>query len=86
MVYNSYLFNIFQFIVIHTVKGFSLVNEAEVEVFLEFSFFFYDPMDVGNLISGSSAFSKSSLYIWNFSVHIQLNPNLKDFVHYLVSM
>ena len=71
---------------IYTVKGFRVVNEAEVDVFLEFSSFFYDPIDVGNLISGSSAFSKSSLYIWNFSVHIQLNPNLKDFVHYLVSM
>ena len=63
----------------HTVKGFSVVNEAEVDVFLAFSCFFYDPMDVGNLISGSSAFSKSSLYIWNFSVHGLLKPSLKDF-------
>ena len=57
---------------IHTVKGFGMVNEAEVDVFLEFSYFFYDPVDVGNLISGSSAFSKSSLYIWKFSVHLLL--------------
>ena len=69
MVYNSYLFNIFQFVVIHTVKGFSLVNEAEVEFFC-ILLFFYDPTDVGNLISGSFAFSKSSLYIWTFLVHI----------------
>ena len=71
---------------IHTVKGFSLVNEAEVDVFLEFSYFFYDPKDVGNLISDSSAFSKSSLYIWKFSVHILLKPSLEDFEHYLASM
>ena len=74
---------------IHTVKGFSIVNEAEVDVFLEFSCFFYDLTDVGNLtanISGSSAFSKSSLYIWKFSVHILLKPSLKDFEHYLASM
>ena len=57
---------------IHTVKGFGMVNEAEVDVFLEFPYFFYDPVDVGNLISGSSAFSKSSLYIWKFSVHLLL--------------
>ena len=71
---------------IHTVKGFSVVNEAEVNVFLKFSCIFYDPMDVGNLISGSSAFSKSSLYIWKLSVHIVLNLSLKDFEHYLASM
>ena len=74
---------------IHTVKGFSIVNEAEVDVFVEFSCFFYDLTDVGNLtanISGSSAFSKSSLYIWKFSVHILLKPSLKDFEHYLASM
>ena len=75
-----------QFVVIHTVKGFSVVNEAEVDVFQEFSFFFYDPVDVGNLISGSSAFSKSSLYIWKFSVHMLLKPSLKDFEHYFASM
>ena len=62
---------------IHTVKGFNVVNEAEV--FLEFFFFLYDPMDVGNLISGSLAFSKSSLYIWKFSVHVLLKPSLEDF-------
>ena len=59
-----------QFVVIHTVKGFSVINEAEIHVFLEFSWFFYDPTDAGNLISGSSSFSKSSLNIWKFSVHI----------------
>ena len=71
----------FQFVVIHTVKGLSVVNEAEVHVFLEFSCFFYDLMYVGNLISGSSAFSKSSLYIWKFSVHVLLKSGLKDFEH-----
>ena len=64
---------------IHTVKGIDVVKEAEVDVFMQFSCFFNDPMDVGNLISGSSAFSKSILYIWKFSVHILLKPNLKDF-------
>ena len=84
MVWCSHLFKNFpQFVVIHTVKGFSIVNQVEVEVFLELSCFFYDSMDVGNLISGSSAFSKSSLYIWKFSVHILLKPSLKDFEHYL---
>ena len=75
---------IFQFVVIHTVKGFSVVNEADV--FLEFSCFFYDPTDVGNLISGFSAFSKSSLYIWKVSVHILLMPCLENFEHYFASM
>ena len=79
-------FRIFQFVVIHTVKGFSVVNEAEVDVFLEFSCFFYDPVDVGNLISGSSAFSKSNLYVWKFLVHILLKPSLKDFEHYPTRM
>ena len=75
MVWYSHLFKNFpQFIVIHTVKGFSVVNEAEVDVFLEFSCFFYDPADVGNLISGSSAFSKTSLNIWKFMVHVLLKP------------
>ena len=87
MVWYSRLFKNFpQFVVIHTVKGFSVVNETKVDVFLEFSCFFYDPMDVGNLISGSSAFSKTSLYIWKFSVHILLKPSLKDLEHYLASM
>ena len=87
MVWYSHLFKKFpQFVMIHTVKGFSVVNEAEVDVLLERYLFFYDPMDVGNLISGSSAFSKSSLYIWNFSIHVPLKPSLKDFEHYLASM
>ena len=68
---------------IHTVKGFSIVNESEVGIFLEFPCFLYDQTDVGNLISGSSAFSKSSLYIWKFSAHILLKPSLKDLEHYL---
>ena len=78
--------NNFQFIVIHTVKGISVVNEAEVDVFLELSCFFYDPADVDNLISGSSAFSKSSLNIWKLSVHILLKPSLENFEHYFTSM
>ena len=85
MVWGISLKNFPQFVVIHTVKDFSAVCETEVDVFLEFSCFFYDSMDVGNLICGSSAFSKSSLCIWNFSVHILLKPSLKDFEHYLVS-
>ena len=71
---------------IHTVKGFSIVNEAEVNVFLEFSCFFYDPMDIGNLIPGSSAFSKSSLNIWKFSFDVPLKPSLENFEHYVASM
>ena len=75
MVWYSYLLkNFLQFIVIHTVNGIGIVNKAEVDVFLELSCFFDDPMDVGNLISGSSAFSKSSLNVWKFTVHILLNP------------
>ena len=77
---------IFQFVVIHTVKGFGIVNEGEVDVFLEFSLFFYNPLDVGNLIFHSSAFSQTSLYIWKFSVHVLLKPSLKDFEHDLASM
>ena len=75
-----------QFVVIHIVKGFSIVNEAEVDVFLELSCFFYDPTGVGNLISGSSAFSKSSLNTWKFSFHILLKPSLENFEHYFASM
>ena len=71
---------------IHTVKGFNILNKAEVGVFLEFSCFFYGPIDVGNLIFGSSAFSKPSLNIWKFSVHILLKPNLENFEHYFASM
>ena len=84
--YSHFLKNSPQFVVIHTVKGFSIVNEAEVDVFLEFSCFFCDPMEVGNLPSSSSAFSKSSLYIWKFSVHVLLKPSLEDFEHDLASM
>ena len=84
VVWYSLLFKNFpQFVVIHTGKGFSIVSEAEVDVFLEFSCFFYDPTAIGNLSSGYSAFSKSSLYIWKFVVHILLKPGLKDFEHYL---
>ena len=86
VVWNPKFFQIFQFVVIHTVKGFSIVNEAEVDVFLEFPCFFYDPTDAGNLISGSSAFSKSSLNIHNFSVNVLLEPSLKDFEYYLAIM
>ena len=70
----------------HIVKGFSIVSEAEVDVFLELSCFFCDPVDVGNLISGSSAFSKTSLNIWKFMVHVLLKPNLENFEHYFASM
>ena len=87
VVWYSHLFQNFpQFAVIHTVKGFSIVNEAEVDVFLELSCFFYDPTDVDNLISASSAFSKSSLNIQKFSVHILLKPSLDKFEHYFASM
>ena len=82
MSWYSHLLKIFsQLVVICTVNGFSIVNETEVDDFFEFSSFFCDPMDVGNLISDSSAFSKSSLYIWKFSVHVLLKPSLKDFEH-----
>ena len=85
---DSHLFKTFpQFVVIHTVKGFNIVNKAEVvDVFLEFCCFFYDPMDVGNLISGFSAFSESSLNIWKFSVHILLKPSLENFQHYFAGV
>ena len=87
MVWYSHLFkNFSQFIVIHTLKGFSIVNEAEVDVFLEFPCFFYEPIDTVNLTSGSSAFSKSSLYIWKFSVYILLKLSLQDFEYYFASM
>ena len=74
------------FVVNHTVKGFGVVKKAEVGVFLEFSWFFDDPVDVGNLISGSSAFSKSILDIFKFKVHILLKPGLENFEHYFASM
>ena len=84
--YSHLLKNFPQFVVIHTVKGFGIANKAEVHVFLEISCFFDDPMDVGNLISGTSAFSKSSLNIWKFLVHKLLKPSLKDSEHNLTSM
>ena len=80
MVWYSHLLKNFpQFVVIFTVKGFDIVNKAEIDVFLELSCFFDDPVDVGNLISGSSAFSKTSLNIWNFTVHVLLKPGLENF-------
>ena len=75
-------FRIFQFVVIHTVKGFGIVSKAEIDVFLELSYFSSDPADVGNFISGSSAFSKISLNIWKFTVHVLLKPGLENFEHY----
>ena len=87
MVWYSHLFQNFpQFIVIHTVKGFAIVNKAEVDVFLELSCFSGDPVDVGNLILGSCAYSKSSLNIWKYTVHILLKPGLENFEHYFASM
>ena len=86
MVWYSHLLKNFpQFIVIYTVKHFGIINEAEVDIFLEFSCFFYDPMDVGNLISHSPAFSKSKLNIWKFSVHVLLKPHLGNFEHYFAA-
>ena len=87
MVWYSHLLKKFpQFVVIQTVKDFSVVIETEVDVFLEFSCFFDDPEDVGNMISGSSAFSKTSLNIWKLRVHVLLKPGLENFEHYFASM
>ena len=87
MVWYSHLSQNFpQFVVIHTAKGFGIVNKAEIGVFLELSCFFDDPTDVGNLISGSSAFSKTSLNMWTFTVPVLLNPDLENFEHYFASM
>ena len=87
VVWYPHLFQNFpQFIVIHTVKGFGIVSKAEIDVFLELSHFFDDPTDVANLLSGSSALSKSSYCIWKFSFHVLLKPSLKDFEHYLASI
>ena len=82
--YSQILKNLPEFIVIHTVKGFEIVNKAEVDVFLEFSSFVEDPTDVGNLSSGSSAFSKTSLNIWKFTVHVLLKSGLENSEHYLL--
>ena len=83
VVWYSHLFqNLSQFIVIHTVKGFGIVNKAEIDIFPELCCFFDDPVDVGNLIPGSSAFSKSSLNIWKFMIHVLLKPGLENFEHY----
>ena len=85
MVWYSHLFQNFpQFIVIHTVKGLGIVNKAEIDVFLELSCFFNDPADIGNLVSGSSAFSKTSLNTWKFTVHVLLKPGLDNFEHTLI--
>ena len=85
MVWYSHLFqNFLQFVVIHTVKGFGIVNKAEIDVFLELSCFFDEPADVGNLMSGSSAFSKTSLTIWKFMVHVLLKPSLENLKHYFI--
>ena len=87
VVWYSHLFKNFpQFVVIHTVKGFGLVNKAEIDIFLELSYFFNDPVDVDYLISGSSAFSRSSLNIWKFMVHIFLKAGLENFEHYFSSV
>ena len=87
MVWYFHLFkNFSQFVVIHTVKDFGIVNQAEIDVFLELSCFLIDATDVGNLISCSSAFSKSSLNIWKFSVHVLLKPGLENFEHYFASV
>ena len=87
MVWYSQLLKSFpQFVVVHIVKGFSIVNKAEIDVFLELSCFFDDPVDVGNLISSSSAFSKTSLNIWKFMVHALLKSGLENFEHYCTSM
>jgi len=87
VVWNSHLFKNFpQFVVIHTVKGFAVVNKVEVDVFLELTHFLNDPTNVGNLISGSSDFSKSSLNIWKFMVHVLLKTGVENFEHYFTSM
>ena len=87
MVWYSHLFkNLPQFVVIYTVKGFGIINKAEIDVFLELSCFFDDPADVGNLISGSSAFCKTSLNIWKVMIHVLLKPGLENFEHYFASV
>ena len=84
--YSHFFQNFSQFIVIHIVKDFGIVNKAEIDVFLELSCFFHDPVDVGNLISGSFAFSKTNLNIWKFTVHVSLKPGLENYEQYLTSV
>ena len=84
--YSHLSLNFPQFTVIHTVKGFGIVNKTEIDDFLELSCFFHDPSDVGNLISGSTAFSKSNLKFWKFSVHVLLKPGLENFEHYFAGL
>ena len=84
--YSRFLKNFPQFVVIYTVQSFGIINKAEVDVFLEFPCFFYEPTDVGNLISGSSVFSKSTLNIWKFTVHVLLKPGLENFEHCFASV
>ena len=84
--YSHLLKNFPQFVVIHTINGFGIVNKTEIDIFLELSYFSDDPVDVGNLISGSSAFSKSSLNIWKFSVHVLLKPGLENFEQHFASV
>ena len=84
--YSHLLKNFSHFVVIHTVKGLGIVSKAEIDVFLEISYFLDDPADVDNLISGSSAFSKTSLNIWKFTVHVLLKPGLENFEHYFTSV
>jgi len=86
VLYSHFFQNFPQFIVIHIVKGFGIVSKAEIDVFLELSCFFNDPVGVGNLISGSCAFSKTSLNIWKFMVHVLLKPGLENFEHYFISV
>ena len=86
VVWYSHLKNFLEFVVVHTIKGIGIVDKAEVDTFLELSCFFDDSPDVGNLISGSSAFSKSRLKIWKFMVHILLKPGLENFEHYFTSV
>ena len=87
MIWYSHLFQNFpQFVEIYTVKGFGIINKAEIYVFLELSCFFDDPADVGNLTSGSSAFSKTSLNMWKLTVHVFLKPGLENFEYYFTSM
>ena len=86
VLYSHFFKNFPEFVVVDTIKHFGIVNKAEVNVFLELSCFFNDPVDVGNLISGSSGFSKSNLNIWKFTIHLLLKPDLENFEHYFASV